>query len=117
MSMSQTTRRARKKSRNGESENRVARINDDVVSKRSSKSKRHERFALMSQNEAENFAMVAKGSSMIKEIHSLEDLIIDTSKRLGLKMGDLNLIHSSTYRCRHHMLDHKLVLKKLECLD
>lgn len=32
-------------------------------------------------------------------------------------MGDLNLIHSSTYRCRHKMVDHKLVLKKMECLD
>jgi hypothetical protein len=71
----------------------------------------------MNQGEAENMAMVAKGSSLIKEIHSLDDLVIDTSKRLGFKMGDLNLIHSSTYRCRHHMLDHKLVLKKLECLD
>ena len=54
---------------------------------------------------------------MLKEISRLDDLIIDTSKRLGFKMGDLNLIHSATYRCRHHLLDHKLVLKKLECLD
>lgn len=56
----------------------------------------------MNTNEAENMTTMAKGSNLIKGIHSLDDLVIDTSKRLGFKMGDLNLIHTSTYRCRHH---------------
>ena len=36
---------------------------------------------------------------------------------LGFKKGDLNLIHSVTYRCKVRDLEKRLVLKKLDCLD
>lgn len=82
MSVSQSTRRDRKK-RKAQDENRLVKVNDDTVSKRSGRSRKRDRFALMGQNDTESRALVAKGSSLIKEIHSLDDLIIDTSKVLG----------------------------------
>ena len=117
MSMSQSTKRNRKRSKDPKKETTIARINDDVISKISTQSKRHERFELVKRDDANHHGTVARNSYLLREIKSLDDLVIDTSKRLGFKMGDLNLIHSSTHRCKHHLIDHKLVVKKLECLD
>ncbi len=105
MSMSQTTKKERKKKAKVDptQETRIARINPDIVSKISTKSKRHERFALVKFNDSsQQLAIPQQNTSMLRTIKSIDDLVIDTSKRLGYKIGDLNLIHSSTYRCRHH---------------
>jgi serine/threonine protein kinase len=81
------------------------------------KSKRQERFALMNQNEVENYIKVDKGSSLLKDIRSLHDLLVDWSRSLGAKTGNINMVHNESHRCRHRMVDHKLVVKKIECLD
>jgi serine/threonine protein kinase len=32
-------------------------------------------------------------------------------------MGNLNLLSSSTFRCKHVLLDNRLVVKKIDCVD
>lgn len=56
--------------------------------------------------------------SRLRGISNLDSLKIDTSRSLGFKKGDLNLVHSRTVRCT--LKDSpapRLVLTRLECLD
>lgn len=47
----------------------------------------------------------------------MEDLVIDNSKILSYKKGDLNLIHTKTWFCTLRNDLRRLVLKQYDCLD
>jgi len=55
--------------------------------------------------------------SPLDQVQTLKDLIVDTTKLLGRKKGDLNLAHTITYRARLDGFEHGLVIKRIECLD
>ncbi|GIQ86879.1 hypothetical protein KIPB_008809 [Kipferlia bialata] len=56
----------------------------------------------------------------LSQIRSAEDLVIDHSRVLSLKRGDLAIIKSETFHCTpaaDHLQDVPLVVKRLECVD
>lgn len=111
-----TSKTARKKKKNEEQETRLMRRNSQssIKSSKTNKSKKLERFSLM-QNK---YSVVPHtDTTILKTVRSLEPILIDNRKLLGFKRGDLNLIHSTTVRCRHQDSEKPLVLKKMECLD
>lgn len=80
-----------------------------------SSNKKKEKLSLIKKmEEGEDYQ---EGIKMLGHIRSIYDLKINTRKTLGFKKGDLNLIHSMTYRCLLPDLSKRLVLKKMECLD
>ena len=96
--------------RGAASENRIIKYIDNK-SKRSLK--KYERFSLMDKK-----IIDSEAARIFSEVNSLDSLLIDNSKLLGFKKGDLNLIHSTTIKCRHKSYqEFGLILKKLECLD
>jgi hypothetical protein len=68
-----------------------------------------------------NIGHFKNNNEMVKvdflKIKSIDDLIIDNSKLLSYKKGDLNLIHTRSWRCCLKNDDKPLILKQFDCLD